>query len=109
MKMLIALSIALSAIVTQAHAATPQAWKALDKAMLESCLKASQLKDSQAVGSSAQFDDRVGYSALLLQGRYPQKHMNNRKGTELCLYNRKSRQASVTEWDSLGTQTPGTP
>ncbi|MDU9389861.1 hypothetical protein [Pseudomonas sp. zfem002] len=41
--------------------------------------------------------------ALLLQGRYPQKHMNNRKGTELCLYDRRQKTAYVTEW------TPGTP
>ncbi|GFM57977.1 hypothetical protein PSCICF_41550 [Pseudomonas cichorii] len=101
MKSLIALPIILWAIVGQASAATPQAWNALDKAMLDSCLKASQLKDSKPVGGNALFDDRIGYSALLLQGRYPQKHMNNRKGTELCLYNRKSRQASVTEWDSI--------
>ncbi|MBX8497499.1 hypothetical protein [Pseudomonas cichorii] len=101
MKSLIALPIILWAIAGLANAATPQAWNALDKAMLDSCLKASQLKDSKPVGSNALFDDRVGYSALLLQGRYPQKHMNNRKGTELCLYNRKSREASVTEWDSL--------
>ncbi|RMQ44505.1 hypothetical protein ALQ04_01765 [Pseudomonas cichorii] len=101
MKPSIVLLIALSAFVGRSFAATPQAWQALDKAMLESCLKASQLKDSKPLGNSAQFDDRVGYSALLLQGRYPQKHMNNRKGTELCLFNRKSRQASVTEWDSI--------
>ncbi len=101
MKSLIALPIILWAMVGQASAATPQAWNALDKAMLDSCLKASQLKDSKPVGGNALFDERIGYSALLLQGRYPQKHMNNRKGTELCLYNRKSRQASVTEWDSI--------
>ena len=101
MKASILLLAGLAAVAVQAEAATPQAWSALDKAMLDSCLKASQLKDSKPVGSNALFDDRVGYSALLLQGRYPQKHMNNRKGTELCLYNRKSRQASVTEWDSL--------
>ncbi|RMO10025.1 hypothetical protein ALQ47_03223 [Pseudomonas cichorii] len=101
MKSLIALPIILWAMVGQASAATPQAWNALDRAMLDSCLKASQLKDSKPVGGNALFDDRIGYSALLLQGRYPQKHMNNRKGTELCLYNRKSRQASVTEWDSI--------
>jgi hypothetical protein len=38
---------------------------------------------------------------VLLQGRYPQKHMNNRKGRELCLYERKTGQVSVTEWDSI--------
>ncbi|MBC3954649.1 hypothetical protein [Pseudomonas triticifolii] len=101
MKASILLLAGLAAVAAQAEAATPQAWSALDKAMLDSCLKASQLKTPAPVGTSAQFDDRVGYSALLLKGRYPQKHMNNRPGTELCLYNRKSRQASVTEWDSI--------
>ncbi|CAM3052591.1 hypothetical protein BZK31_09420 [Pseudomonas floridensis] len=90
----------------QANASSPQAWSDLDKAMLASCLKASQLKNASAVGSSAQFDDRVGYSALLLRGRYPQKYMNNRTGTELCLYHRKNRQATVTEWDSVEAGTP---
>ncbi|POZ99943.1 hypothetical protein C4E44_32405, partial [Pseudomonas sp. MWU12-2312b] len=53
------------------------------------------------VGNAAQFDDRVGYSALLLQGQYPQKHMKGAQGTELCLYNKKSKTAYVTEWDSI--------
>ncbi|QXG42187.1 hypothetical protein [Pseudomonas viridiflava] len=101
MKASLLLLAGLAVVATQASASTPQAWSALDKEMLDSCLKASQLKKVSAVGNSAQFDDRVGYSALLLKGRYPQKHMNNRPGTELCLYNRKSRQASVTEWDSI--------
>ncbi|MNI99318.1 hypothetical protein D3C73_1583650 [compost metagenome] len=55
------------------------------------------------MGKPAEFDDRVGYSALLLEGRYPQKHMNNRKGSELCLFNKQDKTAFVTEW------TPGTP
>ncbi|MBI3907241.1 MAG: hypothetical protein HY309_17595, partial [Pseudomonas fluorescens] len=46
-------------------------------------------------------DDQVGYTALLLQGQYPQKHMKGAKGTELCLYNTKSKTAYVTEWDSI--------
>ena len=53
------------------------------------------------VGTAAQFDDRVGYSALLLQGQYPQKHMKGQQGTELCLYNKKTKTAHVTEWDSI--------
>lgn len=100
MKVKLALLAALAALSTQANASSPQAWADLDKAMTAGCLKASQLKDTRVAGAAAQFDDRVGYSALLMRGRYPQKHMKNQPGTELCLYNRKSRQASVTEWDS---------
>ena len=91
----------LAALSAHANAASPDAWRDLDKAMTAGCLKASQLKNTKVVGSAAQFDDRVGYNALILQGRYPQKHMKNQAGTELCLYNRKDRQAFVTEWDSL--------
>jgi hypothetical protein len=84
-----------------AHASSPDAWAAYDKAVLASCTKASGLKDAKPVGNAAQFDDRVGYTALLLQGQYPQKHMKGQQGTELCLYNKKSKTAVVTEWDSI--------
>ncbi|PCR93161.1 hypothetical protein CP336_27875 [Pseudomonas fluorescens] len=92
---------ALCLIAPLAHASSPDAWAAHDKAVLASCTKASGLKDAKPVGNAAQFDDRVGYTALLLQGQYPQKHMKGQQGTELCLYNKKSKTAFVTEWDSI--------
>jgi hypothetical protein len=91
----------LTALATQAHASSPDAWAAYDKAVLANCTQASGLKNAKPVGNAAQFDDRVGYSALLLQGQYPQKHMKGAQGTELCLYNKKSKTAYVTEWDSI--------
>lgn len=106
MKPTLVLLATLGTLAFQAQAASPDAWRELDKAMTAGCLKASQLKDSKVVGTAARFDDRVGYDALILQGRYPQKHMKNQAGTELCLYNRKARQAWVTEWDSLKTARP---
>jgi len=90
-----------TALTSHAHASSPDAWATYDKAVLTSCTKASGLKDSKPVGNAAQFDDRVGYTALLLQGQYPQKHMKGAQGTELCLYNKKSKTAYVTEWDSI--------
>lgn len=95
--------LALLLLAPLAHASSAQAWAEHDKQLLRACSAASQLKDVRALGKSAEFDDRSGYSALLLQGRYPQKHMNNRKGTELCLYDRRQKNAYVTEW------TPGKP
>lgn len=91
----------LTALTIQAHASSPDAWATYDKAVLAGCTKASGLKDAKPVGNAAQFDDRVGYTALLLQGQYPQKHMKGAQGTELCLYNKKSKTAYVTEWDSI--------
>jgi hypothetical protein len=91
----------LTTLATQAHASSPDAWAAYDKAVLASCTKASGLKNAKPVGNAAQFDDRVGYTALLLQGQYPQKYMKGQQGTELCLYNKQSKTAYVTEWDSI--------
>ncbi len=93
--------ICLAIFAAQANASSPGAWASFDKAVLASCTKASQLKNTLPVGTAAQFDDRVGYSALLLQGQYPQKHMKGQQGTELCLYNKKTKTAHVTEWDSI--------
>jgi predicted chitinase len=84
---------------TSIQAATPEAWAAHDKTLLAKCLQASQLKNPHAAGSPALFDDSIGYSALLLKGTYPQKFMNNRSGTELCLYQRTTQKAVITEWD----------
>lgn len=96
----LALSV-LCLIAPLANASSPDAWAAYDKTVLASCTKASGLKNAKPVGNAAQFDDRVGYTALLLQGQYPQKHMKGQQGTELCLYNKKSKTAFVTEWDSI--------
>ncbi|MBK3466444.1 hypothetical protein [Pseudomonas sp. MF6776] len=93
--------ICLTALASNAHASSPDAWAAYDKTVLASCTKASGLKNAKPVGNAAQFDDRVGYTAVLLQGQYPQKHMKGQQGTELCLYNKKSKTAFVTEWDSI--------
>ena len=56
----------------------------------------------KTLGKPALFSDDVGYTALLLQGRYPQKHMKNLLGRELCLFERKSGTAHVTEADAFG-------
>jgi len=43
----------------------------------------------------------VPVTALVLAGRYPQKHMNNRAGRELCVWDRKAGKAYVSEADQL--------
>lgn len=101
MKTFTASLLCLTALPSNAHASSPDAWAAYDKTVLASCTKASGLKNAKPVGNAAQFDDRVGYTAVLLQGQYPQKHMKGQQGTELCLYNKKSKTAFVTEWDSI--------
>lgn len=82
-----------------AQASSSQAWNEQRQQMLKACLNASQFKDAHARGKPAEFDDRTGFSALLIEGVYPQKHMRQRSGTELCLYDRKQQQAYVSEWN----------
>lgn len=76
-------------------------WAAGDKALRSACLKQSQLKQAKAVGDIMLFDDSVGYSALVLEGRYPQAYMHNKTGRELCLYQRATGKALITEADGL--------
>ncbi|HBZ17635.1 MAG TPA: hypothetical protein DEO73_18005 [Pantoea sp.] len=84
-----------------AQASSEAAWQQNDNNRLQSCLKASGLKSVKVVGKPIQYDDRVGIDALLLEGRYPQKHMKNQVGRELCLYQRQSGKAFVSEADQL--------
>ena len=100
MKLLSSLLIASALGCGVAHASSTQAWNDYRQQMLKSCLAASQFKNAHALGKPAEFDDRTAYSALLVEGVYPQKHMKGRTGTELCLYDRQRQQAFVTEWDA---------
>lgn len=94
------LLMASAALASQANASSTDDWKALDKTVIDSCMKASQLKEVRAVGKTG-FSDDVGYEALMLRGRYPQPHMKNQPGAELCLFNRKTKKATVSEWTEL--------
>lgn len=84
-----------------AHASSEAAWQKNSSSRQQACLKASGLKSVKIIGKPIQYDDSVGYDALLLEGRYPQKHMKNQIGRELCLYQRQSGKASVSEADQF--------
>ncbi|WNN45314.1 MULTISPECIES: hypothetical protein [Winslowiella] len=86
---------------TPVLAASTESWLSGDHRMKQACIKASGLKNAKPVSKVMLFSDRVGYSALVLQGTYPQKHMKNKRGRELCLYQRATQRASVTEADDL--------
>ena len=99
MKFFSSLMIACALFSSNALASSSQAWNEQRQQMLKACLAASQFKDAHARGKPAEFDDQVGFSALLIEGVYPQKHMQGRTGTELCLYDRKQQHAFVSEWN----------
>ncbi len=82
-------------------ASSEAAWASGDKALQAACLKASGLKGAKAAGSIIHYGDEVGYSALLLSGRYPQAFMHNQPGKELCLYQRATKKAVIQDADGL--------
>ncbi|MES2414012.1 MAG: hypothetical protein V4614_09435 [Pseudomonadota bacterium] len=94
--------LALACVAFGAQASSPAAWSEHDKEVAATCAKVSGLKGAQASGKPMAYDDRVGITALLIQGRYPQPHMKNRVGRELCLFDRETREAVVIEADQLG-------
>ncbi len=86
---------------TLAHASSEDAWKKSREVMVQACVNASHLSKVRMLGEPIEYDDNTGYSALLLEGRYPQQHMKNKRGRELCLFQRSSGRASVSEADKL--------
>lgn len=84
-----------------AHAASPDAWTTHHRQVASSCVKASGLRDARPAGAPVDFDDRVGYTAIVIQGRYPQPHMENRSGGVLCLFEKRSRTPYVSDADAM--------
>lgn len=87
--------------VGNVQASSDEAWQAQDKLQRQTCLAQSQLQNKKVLGSPVLFDDSVGYTALMIGGRYPQKHMQGQEGRELCLFQRKTGKAVISEADSL--------
>ncbi|KAF1056402.1 MAG: hypothetical protein GAK44_00250 [Pseudomonas delhiensis] len=83
------------------QASSDQAWQAQDKLQRESCLALSQLTGKKVLGAPVPFDDSVGYTALMIGGTYPQAHMKGKQGRELCLFQRSTGKAVISEADSL--------
>ena len=93
--------LSLICLSSSTFASSASSWKKHNQSLKSACLKASQLKNTKVVSDIMTFDDRVGYSAVILEGHYPQVHMTNQRGRELCLWQRSTQKASVTEADTL--------
>jgi hypothetical protein len=83
-----------------ATASTPEAWNAYNKEVITKCVAASRLRDAHPGGQRIDFDDHIGLSALIIIGHYPQPHMNNQRGRELCLFDKRSKTATVADADA---------
>jgi len=86
-----------------AGASSPQAWQDYGQQVLKACRAASTLRSPRPAGERVDVNGRSGglVSALLLEGTYPQPPMAGRRGLELCLYDARSRQASVADANAL--------
>lgn len=99
---IIALVLFIASIISSiAYASTESAWQKDKQEIISKCIQASQLSKSKAAGEIIYYDDKVGFAALVLRGIYPQKHMNKRPGTELCLFDRNKRVAHVSAADNI--------
>ncbi len=90
-----------SLLAAPASASTPAAWQQLQKQAERSCISASAFARPR-VSNMIVFDDTTGVVALLVSGTFRQRHMKGATGTNLCLYNRKTKRAVVEEAKGWG-------
>jgi len=85
------------------HASTSAEWTKLERDAKRSCIAASDFRRPQ-VSKLVVFGDVVGQVALLVTGTHRQSHMQNARGMNLCLYDRRTQKAAVeeaTSWEML--------
>ena len=98
----------------RAKASSPDAWRAYDGEVRRACLKASRLLQPRALGE--RIDVPVAdvsssgitllISAILIAGRYPHAPMQGQTGRELCLFEQRTRRATVAPADQLDRPLP---
>jgi hypothetical protein len=101
--LVVGLVVAFSGIlgVARTRGATPEAWAAHEKEVVTACAAASKLRDPKPGGSAVDFDDRVGFTALIIDGYYPQPHLKNKRGRVLCIFDKRTRTGFVSAADSI--------
>jgi heat shock protein HslJ len=88
--------VAASCATSAAIASTPDQWAKVDKASEAACLKAAKLTNAM-VGPATRYSDRMLIDARVVEGNWPQPHMQGAKARMLCLYHRKSKRVEVQE------------
>lgn len=86
----------LALLPAAAEASSPAAWSAYEKAARAACARASGLA-APVTSSIVTFSDASAKSAILVEGHWPQAHMKGRRGTMLCLYDRRTKRAEAME------------
>jgi hypothetical protein len=95
-----ALTLAIPLLGSPALASSPAAWAAYDARVRATCRAASQLVRVVERGNRLDVPT-PGLSLLVLEGLYPQTHMQGERGIELCVFQQSSGRASVVEGESL--------
>ena len=78
------------AMVGVAHGTPPEAWAANETEVVAASAAASNLREAKPGGSLVDFADRVGFTAVVIDGRYPQPDMNNKRSRVLSLLPQRS-------------------
>lgn len=60
-----------SAAIGSAHGTTSEAWSTFEREVIAACTAANNLRDTKASGKLIGFDDQVGFTATVIDGRYP--------------------------------------
>jgi hypothetical protein len=92
-----------------ALASSPAAWRDYDREVRAACLQASRLRQARVLGERVDVPvaDRTPdggtllISALLLEGRWSQPAPRGQTGRELCLFEQRTRRATVADADAL--------
>lgn len=79
---------------SSAYASTADAWAELYAKAGAACLKAAPLNSAKLRGQPVDFQATV---LMIVDGRYPQPHMKNAKGTTYCLYDKTSGKVETSE------------
>lgn len=85
--------VVLASLATPGLASSPDAWQELWKKSEAACIKASGLREGKS-NVLVDFDTSV---MRIVEGRYPQPHMNNAMGTTYCLYDKKTGKTEIAE------------
>jgi hypothetical protein len=108
------LAVLLLGLAAPAQASSPDAWAAYDRQVRAACRRASQLLQPKVLGERIDVPvadvspsgNTALISALLLEGRYPQPHPRGQTGRELCLFEQRTRRATVAEAGYLARPRP---
>lgn len=98
---LVTVLVGLLSVIRWAEGATPDAWAAHENQVVSACVKASHLRHAQAAGQVIEFDDSVGFSAVVIGGRYAQPHLKHQRGQVLCLFDKRTHTPYVSEADAI--------